>query len=270
MPKTTILSLALRLLLAGGFGWLLFHLFRFFGIGHWFWPLLAIALMLFFGEAWLRRRRLQAKIKRLERWEAALFDPTERPYAIQEVQGALERARLLGRRMRNEQAHLSVILAELFEASGKAEQACNVLSRIPLDELDPARSAVVRYHKARAQIAAGRLDEAQATIQAHKPPTVPDFDLRIELLRLLLQVEKGQAFSALSALEGLEKQSELEGLEFEIALLRTSALLALGRSNEARQCLEALNSKTLDLLALFGTSKVRDLAQESKSKKSSH
>ncbi|MCX7809262.1 MAG: hypothetical protein N2515_11710, partial [Deltaproteobacteria bacterium] len=149
---------------------------------------------------------------------------------------------------------------------------CNVLSRIPLDELDPARSAVVRYHKARAQIAAGRLDEAQATIQAHKPPTVPDFDLRIELLRLLLQVEKGQAFSALSALEGLEKQSQLklEGLEFEIALLRTSALLALGRPDEAHRYLEALDSKTLDLLALFGTSKVRDLAQESKSKKSSH
>lgn len=243
--------------------WVLYHVLAHFGYGWVMVPLGIVVALLWALESWRMGQRRKERVAAWDRWEAAVLDDAARPTAIQEVREELRKAFRLGSRLRVDQAHLSVILAELLDASGRAEEACEVLARVPLDELDASRRAVVRHAKAVAQISAGRHDEAEATLRAHKPPTEPDLDARFELLGRMLRIEKGEAEAALEGLDGVlaKVPGDETGLADDVLVVRAACLEALGRRDEALAEMRKLEPVVLASLAKVGAPRVRALAE---------
>jgi len=254
----------LRIVFVGVAAWLLYHALAYFGYGWAMIPIAAVAVLLWAAESWRMGKQRKARMAAWDRWEAAVLDDEARPQAIQEVREELRKAYRLGPRLKVDQAHLSVILAELLDANGRAEEACEVLARVKVDELDDARRGVVRHAKAVAQISAGRFDEADATLRAHRPPTEPDVDARMELLRRMLRLEKGEAQEALEGLDGvLAKVPDDEtGLGDDVLVVRAACLAALGKKDEALAELRKLDAAVLASLAKLGAPRVRELAKE--------
>lgn len=242
--------------------WLLYHGLAHFGYAWAMVPLAIVVAALWALESWRMRQKRRERVAAWDRWEASVLDDARRPTAITEVREELRRAYRLGTRLRVDQAHLSVILAELLDASGRADEACDVLARVRLDELDDARRAVVRHAKAVAQISASRFDEAEATLRAHRPPTEPDMDARIELLRRLVRIELGDAASAIEGVDAVAAAvpDDETGLADEAAVVRACGLDALGRADEARAVFEGLAEETVRVLARVGAPRVRRLA----------
>ncbi len=245
------------------FAWLLYQGLAYFGHGAWMVPIALFVALLWAADVVRIRRERRRNEAEWDRWEAAVFDDARRPAAIQEAREALRSAARLGPRLRVRQAHLSVLLAELLDASGRAAEACDVLSRVKLDELDPARRGVVRHAKAVAQFSAERYDDAEATLRAHRPPSEPDIDARIELLRRMLLVERGEAEAALVGLDHVLDgvKDDDTGLLDDVRVVRAVCLEALGRDEDARAELEALDPELLAILARFGARRARALAR---------
>lgn len=257
------LGIAIRIVLVGGTAWVLYHVLAHFGHGWAMVPIGGLAIVLWALESYRMRARRRAREAAWDRWEAAVLDDAARPLAITEVREALRSAQRLGSRLRVEQAHLSVILAELLDASGRPEEACDVLGRVKLDELDETRRAVVRHARAVAQISAGRLDEAEATIRAHRPPTEPDVDARIELLRRMLRIERGAPEEALDGLDEVlaSVPGDETGLADDVVVVRAAALEASGNAARAIEAIGALDPAVLANLAKLGAPRVRALAR---------
>ncbi len=254
----------LRIVFVAGVAFLLYHALAHFGYGWAMIPIALLAVVLWAAESWRMGRQRQAREASWDRWEAAVLDETARPAAIQEAREALRSSNRLGPRLKIEQAHLSVILAELLDASGRADEACEVLARVKVDELDDARRGVVRHAKAVAQISAGRFDEAEATVRAHRPPTEPDVDARIELLARMLKLERGEAESALEGLDGIlaKVPGDETGLADDVLVVRAACLDALGKKSEAHAEIRKLDAAVLASLAKLGAPRVRSLARD--------
>lgn len=254
----------LRIVFVGVIAWLLYHALAHFGYGWAMIPIAGVAVLLWAAESWRMGKQRKEREAAWDRWEAAVLDDEARPQAVQEVREELRKAYRLGPRLKVDQAHLSVILAELLDASGRAEEACEVLARVKVDELDDARRAVVRHAKAVAQISAGRFEEAEATVRAHRPPTEPDVDARMDLLARMLRLERGEAKEALEGLDGvLAKVPDDEtGLGDDVLVVRAACLAALERKDEALAELRKLDKPVLVSLAKLGAPRVRELAKE--------
>jgi hypothetical protein len=255
--------IAVRIAVVAAIAWVLYHVLAYFGYGWVMVPLGIVVALLWALESWRMGQRRKERVAAWDRWEAAVLDDAARPTAIQEVREELRKAFRLGSRLRVDQAHLSVILAELLDASGRAEEACEVLARVPLDELDASRRAVVRHAKVVAQISAGRHDEAEATLRAHKPPTEPDLDARFELLGRMLRIEKGEAEAALEGLDGVlaKVPGDETGLADDVLVVRAVALEALEKGDEAVAEMRKLEPVVLASLAKVGAPRVRALAE---------
>lgn len=254
----------LRIVFVAGVAFLLYHALAHFGYGWAMIPIALVAVGLWAAETWRMGNKRREREASWDRWEAAVMDEDARPTAIQEVREALRAAYRLGPRLKIDQAHLSVILAELLDASGRAEEACDVLGRVKVDELDDARRGVVRHAKAVAQISAGRFEEAEATVRAHRSSGEPDVDARIELLSRMLKLERGEAEAALEGLDAVLRKvpDDETGLADDVLVVRAACLDALGKKDEAHAELKKLDPRVLASLAKLGAPRVRALARE--------
>jgi hypothetical protein len=246
-----------------GFGaFALYHALNAVGYG---WLMVPLAVLVSVGWAFFAMKNKQRGEKRRaqwDRWEEAVFDDVARPKAILEVRQELQQAQRLGKHLCNEAAHLAVILAELLDASERSEDACEVLGKIRLDELDATRQVVVRHARAVVQLAAGRLDDLSATLGAHVPPTEPDMDARMALLGRMLLVERGKIDEALDGLDSIAARvpNDETGLADDALVVRACALAASDREEEALGLLRGLGEPILGGLAKLGAPRVRGLA----------
>ena len=256
------LAVVLRVAFVGFCAFALYHGLAAFGRG---WLMVPMAVVASAGWAFLamkNRQRTDRRQAQWDRWEQAVFEDAARPKAILEVRQELQRVQRLGKALRNEAAHLSVILAELLDSSDRAEEACEVLGKIRLNELDPTRAVVVRHAKAVVQLAAGRLDDLAATLASHQPPTEPDMDARIALLGRMLLVERGEIEKALDGLDLIAARvaNDESGLVDDALVVRASALGASDNEPEALALLRTLGAPLLEGLAKLGAPRVRLLA----------
>ena len=256
------LAVVLRVAFVGFCAFALYHGLAAFGYG---WLMVPMAVVASAGWAFLamkNRQRTERRQAQWDRWEEAVFEDAARPKAILEVRQELQRVQRLGKALRNEAAHLSVILAELLDASDRAEEACEVLGKIRVNELDPTRAVVVRHAKAVVQLAAGRLDDFAATLASHQPPTEPDMDARIALLGRMLFVERGEVEKALDGLDLIAARvpNDESGLVDDALVVRACALGASDKEPEALTLLRTLGAPLLEGLAKLGAPRVRVLA----------
>jgi len=258
------LWVVLRIFFVGVAAWLLYHALAHFGYGWAMIPIAAVAVLLWAAESYRMGNQRKAREAAWDRWEAAVMDDEARPKAVQEVREELRKAYRLGPRLKVDQAHLSVILAELLDANGRADEACEVLARVKVDELDDARRGVVRHAKAVAQISAGRFEEAEATLRAHRPPTEPDVDARMELLRRMLRLEKGEAKEALEGLDGVlaKVPDDEKGLGDDVPVVRTGCRAARGKEDAAAAGRRKPGAAVRRTRAKLGAPRVRELAKE--------
>jgi hypothetical protein len=228
----------------------------------WFLPFVGAVFLLWFAEqarrVWVRRK----KEADWDRWEAAIFEPGERGNAIMEVQRALARSKRFGARLRQEQAHLSVVLAELLDASNRAPEGIRVLAKIDLDALPPSQAVVVRHAKIVLYLTAELLDEAESVLATRaKESGAPDMDARLDLLGAMIALERGHPERALEVADAVEKHlPDDESLRDELCVLRAAGLDAKGERDRALEILRTLDEGVLDALAKLGPGRVRPLA----------
>ena len=258
------LAVVLRIAFVGACAFALYHALAAYGYG---WLMVPLAVVVSAGWAFLamkNKQRTERRRAQWDSWEEAVFDDEARSKAILEVRQALQQAQRLGKNLRNEVAHLSVILAELLDASDRSEEACDVLGKVRIDELDATRAVVVRHARAVVQLAAGRLDDLGATLSAHQPPTEPDMDARIELLRRMWMIERGEVEKALDGLDAIAARvpDDESGLVDDALVVRACALAAQGRDEEALTLIRSLGEPVLESLAKLGAPRVRALASQ--------
>lgn len=241
---------------------LAYYILDYFGYAWAIWPVGILFGVLWIGEAILSARRRKKREDDWDRWERAVHDDAARPAAIQEVREAIKAARRLGPRLRLDVAHLSVILAELHDASGKPLEGARVLSQVAVEELDKAQAAVVRHAKVVCYLSAGDLENAENALAVRDAESgAADIDVRLSLLGLMVALEKGEAERALAEAEKLGDGAEPE-IQIEAIVVQATALATLDRKEEALKRLDRIDVATLDDLARLGQPRVRPLAKE--------
>jgi hypothetical protein len=250
-----------RIALVGALAWLAYYVLSYFGISWVLWVLLGLGVTAFVVESLLRRSRRRKREEAWARWEAATVDDEARPAAIAEIRERLKASRRLGTRTRLEQAHLSVMLAELLDASGVPAEGARVLAQVPVDELDAAQAAVVRHAKVVCYLSAGDLEGADLALSVRDDETsATDVDARLDLLGLFLAIEKGDPERALREAAAVAKKAGDEEVELEAKVVEAAALDALGRREEALTKLRTIDEPTLRGLERLGAPRVRPLA----------
>ena len=227
-------------------------------------PLVTLGFLAWLGET-LRMRWVQSKREQSwDRWESAVTNDATRDAAIEEVREALETARRLGPRMRLDQAHLSVILAELLDAAGRPAEGSRVLTRVKIDELQPGQAAVVRQAKAVAYLAAGDIENADLTLRVRgSRSSEADVEARLDFLELMVAIEKGDPQRALDRADGIAKSVPADPtLADDARVIEAAALDALGKKDEAIAKLKTLAPEVVAALARMGQPRVRALAKE--------
>jgi tetratricopeptide (TPR) repeat protein len=246
--------------------WILYQVLDHYDHEWLFVPIVGGLLLLWAAEQarriWVRRKR-EAD---WDRWERAVLVAEDRPRAIAEVRQALERSRRFGTRLRQEQAHLSVLLADLLDASGRAEEAVRVLAKVDLDALKPSQAVVVRHAKVVAYLSANLLDDAEAVLATRsKESGAPDMDARLDLLAGALAVERGRPEEALAIAEQVERRFPADpALQAEVRVLRAVATDARGERDQALALLRTLDVSTLEHLEVLGPRRVRPLAADTR------
>ncbi|WP_053234890.1 hypothetical protein [Sandaracinus amylolyticus] len=245
--------------------WLLYQVLDHYDRAWLFVPIAIGVLALWLAEqarrAWTRKK----KEADWDRWESAVVDASLRPRAIIEVKQALARSQRLGPRLRQEQAHLSVVLAELLDASGRPEEGARVLARVDLDALSPSQAVVVRHTKIASYLSAGMIDDAQAALAVRgKASDEPDMEARLDLLGGMIAVERGELDDALKIATDVEARLEDASVKAEARVLRAAALDARGDHEGAITTLRTLDDATLLSLEMLGFRRVRGLAAEAR------
>jgi hypothetical protein len=242
--------------------WVLYHGLDHYGRAWLFVPIVGLVFLLWVAEQlrgmWLRRQRERD----WDRWENAVIDPAERPRAIAEVRQALARSLRFGERLRQEQAHLSVVLAELLDAHGRPEESARVLAKVDIGALKPSQAVVVRHAKVVAYLSAGMLDDAEAALAVRSAESgEPDMDARLDLLGAMLAIERGDPEQALQTAAEVEARLPDDGsIQAEARVLRAAALDARGDRAGAVALLRALDAGTLRSLELLGPRRIRPIA----------
>jgi len=227
----------------------------------WFIPIAFGVALLFAAEHARQRWRRRKNEADWDRWEAAVVDPAARPRAIIEVRQALARSLRFGDRLRREQAHLSVILAELLDASGRPEEGARALAKVDLDALTPSQAVVVRHTKVATYLSAGLWDDAEAALAVRaKDSGEPDMDARLDLLGGMIAIERGRPEEALSIAESVAAKLDDPSIRAETQVLRAAALDAKGERDEAVRALRTLDDATLASLETLGFARIRPVA----------
>lgn len=229
------------------------------GVAAWMGPVAVVVSALMIGVAYWQRKQTRESETRFVAWESTLADPPSRARAITEIRAELQRTQPHAKRMIGDRAQLSLVLAQLLDAAGRADEACDVLARVPVEEMKPIGAAVVRQARLVAQLSAGRLDDAQATITAHRPPTDAATDARIELGQRQLWIERGEldrAEADLAAIDELAKTDDTD-LAADVVALRAMIADARGERARARELLGALPAEQLEALRAAGPTRVK-------------
>ena len=243
--------------------WLAYYVLDHWGISWVLWVVLGLGVTAFLVEKVLQRSRRRKREADWDRWEQAIGDEVARPAAMTEIRERLKTVRRLGARTRLEQAHLSVMLAELHDAAGAPAEGAKVLSQLPVDELEPAQAAVVRHAKVVCYLSAGDIESAELTLSVRDEKTsASDVDARLDLLGLMVAIEKGDAARALREAPAAARKAGDEEVELEARVVEAAALDALGRRAEALSKLDGVDAPTLAGLARLGAPRVRPLALE--------
>lgn len=252
----------LRITAVAILAFLAYYVLDHFGYAWALWPTLGLFGLLWVGESILSFRRRRKREADWDRWERSVHDEAARPVAIQELREAIKQARRLGPRLRLDVAHLSVILAELLDASGKPLDGARVLAQVPVEELDKTQAAVVRHAKVVCYLSAGDLENAENALAIRDEKSgAEDVDVRLTLLGLMIALERGEAERALSEAEKIGEGAEPD-IQIEALVVQASALDALGRRDEALTRLDRIDASTLDDLARLGQPRVRPLAKD--------
>lgn len=253
---------ALRAFVVALVGYVLFLVLDHYELA-WVFPVLVmIAAFGWFAET-ARTRYLRAKREQQwERWEVAVLDPVGRPGAIVEVRAALQKSRRFGARTAKEQAHLAVVLAELYDASGRPRDAIEVLAKIVTDPLDPAQRAVVRHAKVVAYLSAGELDDAEAALAVRDASSGDaELDARLDLLAALIAVERGRIDEAEAIVRSVEGNfGQQESMRAELIVSRAVLFDARGDGERARARMNELEEPVRRALSALGPPRVRPLA----------
>lgn len=241
--------------------WLLYQVLDHYDRAWLFFPIALSVFVLWIAEIARRRWTRMKKERDWDRWESAVLDPAARPRAITEVKQALARSQRLGPRLRQEQAHLSVVLAELLDASGRPEEGARVLAKVDVDALPPSQAVVVRHTKVASYLSAGLIDDADAALSVRaKESGEPDMDARLDLLGGMIAVERGDAAKGLAVAEEVEARLDDPSVKAEARVLKATALDARGDREDAIATLRTLDDATLLSLELLGFPRVRPLA----------
>lgn len=239
---------------------LLYYALDHFGVAWVIWPIAGGLGLLVGGEMFLQSRRKQQRERDWDRWERAVSDPAARPQAIKEVREQLQKTRRMGKRLRLDVAHLSVVLAELLDASGKPLEGARVLSQVAVEELEKSQAAVVRHAKVVCYLSAGDIENAETTLSIRDTETgAEDVDRRLDLLGFMVEIEKGNAQLALEGAKKLEGTSDPD-VVIESVVVQAAAQDALGDREAALALLDRIDEDTLRSLALLGQPRVRPLA----------
>jgi hypothetical protein len=250
----------LRLLAVAIAACLLYYTLDHFGMAWVIWPIAGGLGLLVGGEMFLQSRRKQQREVDWDRWERAVSDASARPDAIREVREQLQKTRRMGKRLKLDVAHLSVILAELLDASGKPLEGARVLSQVAVEELDKTQAAVVRHAKVVCYLSAGDIENAETALSIRDTETgAEDVDRRLDLLGFMVEIEKGNAQLALDGAKKLEGTSDPD-VVIESVVVQAAAQDALGDREAALVLLDRIDKETLASLALLGQPRVRPLA----------
>lgn len=247
--------------------WLLYQVLDHYGYASAFLPIVLVVFFLWLGEQARRAYTRRKKESDWDRWEAAIVDPAARQRAITEVRAALASSQRFGPRLRQEQAHLSVILAELLDASGRADEGARVLAKVEIDALTPSQAVVVRHARVVTYLSAGRIDDAEAALALRAESSgEPDMDARLDLLGAMIAIERGDAARALEIATEVEKRmADDSSIVAEARVARAAALDAAGERDAALEAMRTLDAATLDSLAELGPERVRPLARDARS-----
>jgi hypothetical protein len=227
-------------------------------------PLVTLGFIAWLAETLRMRWQQRKREESWDRWEAAIGNDAARDGAIEEVREALAKSFRLGPRMRLDQAHLSVILAELLDAAGRPAEGARVLTRVKIEELGAGQAAVVRHAKAVAYLSAGDVENADLTLRVRgtRSPEA-DVEARLDLLELMVAIEKGDPQRAIDSADAIAKSVPSDAtLADDARVIEAAALDAQGKHDEAITKLKALPQDTLKALAKLGQPRVRGLAKE--------
>ncbi len=254
----------MRILAVTIFSVVVYYVLDYYGVAWAMVPLVSVVFLIWLGETLRMRWRAQQREKGWDRWEAAVTDDTKRDAAIEEVREALEKSRRLGPRLRLDQAHLSVILAELLDAAGRPTEGSRVLTRVKIEELESGQAAVVRHAKAVAYLSAGDVENADLTLRVRgQRSSEGDVEARLDFLVLMVAIEKGDAQRALDEADGIATGYPADPtLVDDARVVEAAALDALGRRDEAIAKIKVLPKDTLAALARMGQPRVRPLAKD--------
>ncbi len=247
----------------------LFALILYYSLDHWGYawvmvPVVCVGFLAYLGETLRMRWVRQKRVRDWDRWEASVTDDATRDAAIAEVRDALQKSSRLGPRLRLEQAHLSVILAELLDAAGRPQEASRVLTRVKIDELAPGQAAVVRHAKAVAYLSAGDVENADLTLRVRGSRSEEaDVEARLDFLELMVAIERGEPEKALDGAELVAKKvPKDDSIAEEARVVEAAALDALGKRDEAVAKMRALSKETIAALARLGPPRIRPLAKD--------
>ena len=242
--------------------WVLYQVLDHFDQEWLFFPIVVGFFLLWVAEQGRRTWSRKKKEADWDRWEASVADPAARPNAIREVRAALAKSERFGTRLRQEQAHLSVILAELLDAGGRADEAVRVLAKVDLAALTPSQAVVVRHARVVAYLSANMLDDAEVALKVRAQDSgEPDMDARLDLLDAMVAVERGDTARAAGIVKDVEERFRDDPyLAAECRVARAVVDDAKGDRDGAVRALRELDATTLESLAQLGPPRVRPLA----------
>lgn len=226
--------------------------------------LAGVGAALWIGLRAYRVRRLRAEDARADRWASALMSPPERPAAIRELREAIAALDPSKPKRLRDRAHLTLVLAELLEADGEPGEALRALGSLPADDLGERLAAVLRHARAVSHLSAGEPEAARAALDEDPGPCGDRaVDLRIRMMRGLIAAETGDPEGALDAAEqARDEAGDDADLKTEARVLKAVALDAAGDRPDALKVMHALGDEMLEVLAILGLPRVRELARE--------
>ena len=250
----------LRVLAVAAGAFVLYYTLDYFEVAWAIWPVAGLFALVVGGELFLQARRRKKREDDWDRWERAVYDGSARPAAIRQVREQLATTRRLGGRLKLDVAHLSVILAELLDASGKPLDGARVLAQVPVEELDKTQAAVVRHAKIVCYLSAGDIENAESALSVRdKASGARDVDERLDLLGFMVAIEKGEAQAALEGAAKLETAEDPDVI-LESVVVQAAAKDALGDRDGALALLDRIDEDTLRSLSVLGQPRIRPLA----------
>jgi hypothetical protein len=202
------------------------------------------------------------RVRREQSWEAAIFQPALRPKALAQLRRRIARLTPVTHRTRGDHARLSVLLAELLDASGDYEGAMAVIDAVVITTLPQLDAGLVRHTHAVVHLRAGDAAGARRVLGQRESTGDRELDQRLFLLELYARVEQGEHALGAREAEQLALADDVhESVAAEARVVWAAALDAAGRREDAMVVLMALGRDSLGPLAELGQPRARALAR---------